>query len=147
MTTFVDDDEGYLAWVGDHPGGYVVNCGRRPTPAYLILHRATCGSIRSDTRANWTTGDYIKVCSEDLGDLRRWASGEVGGELQPCGSCSPLPDGSTSRDKRGKSAKRGGFWGRIGLDGGFPTIKTIVEFLAALAAVIGGLVAIIQWLS
>jgi hypothetical protein len=52
MTTFVDDDEGYLAWVASHPDGYVVNCGRSPTPAYLRLHRAACKFISTSTRSN-----------------------------------------------------------------------------------------------
>ncbi|WP_165251993.1 hypothetical protein [Paludisphaera soli] len=142
MTTFVDDDPGYLEWAAAHPDGYVVNCGRTPGPDYLKLHRASCNFIRSSKRSNWTTGDYIKVCSVDLGDLRRWASGEVGGDLQPCQSCSPAP-------VKGNLPIKKGVRGGTGTGGGpsrLGTTKNVVEFLAALMAVIGGIVAFIQWL-
>jgi hypothetical protein len=36
---FQDDDAGYLAWVQQHPDGFVLNTERRPSPNYLILHR------------------------------------------------------------------------------------------------------------
>src|SRR3954447_22738244 len=102
MTRFVDDDRGYLAWVAAHPDGYVVNCGRTPTPSYLILHRASCKMISTSTRSNWTSGDYIKFCSEDLDELRRWASGEVGGDLRPCQICSTDRGSSSGPKRRGR---------------------------------------------
>src|SRR5215213_3150476 len=46
MRIFEDDDVGYLAWIDDHQHGFVVNTYRKPDPLYLILHRATCGTIR-----------------------------------------------------------------------------------------------------
>ncbi len=46
MERFVDDDPGYLDWLARHPDGFVVNTGRTPTAAYLMLHRAGCGSTR-----------------------------------------------------------------------------------------------------
>ncbi len=30
VARFQDDDDGYLRWLGMHPGGLVVNCGRQP---------------------------------------------------------------------------------------------------------------------
>jgi hypothetical protein len=45
MRIFEDDDAGYLAWVGSHPHGFVVNTFRKPDPRYLMLHRATCHTI------------------------------------------------------------------------------------------------------
>jgi hypothetical protein len=36
-TEFVDEDDRYLDWLADHPNGFVLNCGRKPSPSYLIL--------------------------------------------------------------------------------------------------------------
>lgn len=89
MERFENDDEDYLRWLADHPGGFVVNCERSPKPGYLMLHRATCRDISTSARTNYTTTDYMKVCARDRSELERWAAGEIGGELQPCRHCSP----------------------------------------------------------
>jgi hypothetical protein len=49
MRIFEDDDAGYHAWIDGHQHGFVVNSYRKPDPLYLILHRATCGTIRGET--------------------------------------------------------------------------------------------------
>ena len=150
MVTFVDDDQKYLAWVADHPGRYVVNCRRTPAPDYLMLHRASCKSVSKSTRSNWTTGQYIKVCSEDIDDLRRWAADQVGGSLQPCQTCSPLAGPSTAGHGPAKPPVKGGKGGRTVTGGSgssrFLTVKSVVEFAAALIAVVGGIVAFIKWI-
>ena len=91
MRIVEDDDAGYLAWVESHQHGFVVNTTRSPDPGYLILHRAGCGTIRGKPArgARWTTGDFIKVCSETRTALDQWASQLAGGELHPCGLCRP----------------------------------------------------------
>lgn len=62
---FVDDEAGYLRWVGDHPDGFVVNTYRQPRADYLVLHRSACGSIRgAPARGVQWTADYIKVCGD-----------------------------------------------------------------------------------
>ena len=87
MTEFVDNDEGYLAWIDAHPEGYVVNCYRKPTASYLILRRGRCSHIqRAEGRRN--TVDYIKVCSDSEPDLRNFAE-HLGGSLTRCQSCQP----------------------------------------------------------
>ena len=89
--TFIDDDRGYLDWLERYPSGFVVNTYRNLDPRYLILHRATCGTITgTPARGNrWTTGDFAKVCSERRADLDAWARSTVGGTLHPCGLCRP----------------------------------------------------------
>ena len=91
ITTFVDDDEGYLEWLRQNEAGFVINCDRKPQPGYLMLHRVTCGTIMNPTRGpgNWTTSGYIKICSLDKAKLKKWAQKEVGGELQNCQTCKP----------------------------------------------------------
>ena len=91
MRKIEGDDAEYLAWLGRHPDGFVVNTSRNPKASYLILHRASCGTIggKPTVRSNWTTGQYIKVCSENRADLNQWARQNVGGSLKPCGLCRP----------------------------------------------------------
>lgn len=88
MTTFIDDDEGYFYWLAHHPEGFVLNTLRNPTASYLRLHRATCQHIqrRAERRL---TAEYIKICSDDKGDLAAWALAKVRGTLDPCRSCTP----------------------------------------------------------
>jgi hypothetical protein len=91
MQLFQDDDEGYLAWAHQHPDGFVVNAERRPSPRYLILHRADCTFItRASQQGRWTVA-YIKMCAPEAAELKRWASTVVGGRLQPCRWCDPGP--------------------------------------------------------
>jgi len=89
MKKIKDNDEVYLKWLEENPSGYVVNCYRNPTPKYLILHRARCGTIKSSNRNNWTTKSFIKICSLDKTELKNWARNEVIGELKACQHCKP----------------------------------------------------------
>jgi hypothetical protein len=91
MRIFEEDDADYLSWIDGHQHGFAVNTTRKPDPRYLILHRASCGTIRGKPARGdrWTTGDFIKVCSETRAPLDQWARQYVGGELKPCGLCHP----------------------------------------------------------
>jgi hypothetical protein len=86
MQRFVDDDRGYLYWLDDHPDGFVINTGRTPSATYLMLHRASCGTITGKpARGTTFTGEYAKVCGErdELEEFGR----HLGGHAQPCGLC------------------------------------------------------------
>ena len=87
MIIFINEDEGYLRWIDQNSTGFVVNAARVPKPNYLILHRATCAHIANDKRSNWTTSAYIKICSNSSDELNDWATNDLNGKLQPCGSC------------------------------------------------------------
>lgn len=88
MERFEDDEDGYLAWLAAHPAGLVVNTHRPEDRHYLMLHRATCPSISSRARTNYTTTGYMKVCSKALAALEQWAA-SLDGRLVPCGLCCP----------------------------------------------------------
>jgi hypothetical protein len=90
-TTFKDEEAAYGRWLNSNPHGYVVNTTRSPSAAYWILHRATCGSLRLQPNQSARTGEYIKVCSTSIDDLRQWArnSVEARAELHACGLCKP----------------------------------------------------------
>ena len=88
MLVFRGDDEAYLHWIAEHPGGYVVNAGRNPRASYLKLHRATCRRISSPGRPGaYTERDYIKICSQGRSALDRWARDDVGGALDATCAC------------------------------------------------------------
>jgi hypothetical protein len=84
---FIDDEHGFLVWRNRHWQGFVVNCYRKPSSAYLLLHKSDCDSLVR--HEHYTDRDYIKVCSDSRSELEAWAREEVGGELSRCGECSP----------------------------------------------------------
>ncbi len=87
MQTFVDAEDAYLAWVGRHPGGYVLNAGRTEAPSTpVVLHGAACRWI-SGSYSNYTTRTYIKVCSLDRGELERWAGRRLESDFRVCPHC------------------------------------------------------------
>jgi pimeloyl-ACP methyl ester carboxylesterase len=84
---FIDDDDGYLAWLADHPDGFVINTARHPTPSYIVIHRAQCRTISgTPARGGHWTLDYIKLCGERA-ELESYARGTIGGPAHACGSC------------------------------------------------------------
>lgn len=94
MIEFRDDDAGYLAWVESHSQGYVLNVRRHPDPDYVILHRASCGSIarRSHRPGAYTERQYRKICAFDLETLERAAIQEGrrdGSFSRRCRLCQP----------------------------------------------------------
>jgi hypothetical protein len=97
MIVFIGEDEAYLHWLDNNQSGFVVNTYRRPSSSYLVLHRATCPHVSTAARTNWTTKQYIKICSGSLRQLQDWAENELGGSLRRCTFCSlksnrqPLP--------------------------------------------------------
>ena len=86
---FIDDDAGYLAWLRVHPMGFVLNTERSPRAGYLVMHRASCRSISRTTAVgmrSWTT-NYIKVCSDDRGQIEKWAKDRTDEVPWECGHC------------------------------------------------------------
>ena len=68
---FFEDDVAYLDWVEGNQQGFVVNSFRGPDLRYLILHRASCHTIRGKPARGerWTTGAFIKACCETRTEL------------------------------------------------------------------------------
>jgi len=87
---FVDDDASYLGWLAEHPTGYVVNTGRNPSAAYLVLHRGSCGTISGvPARGSTFTGEYSKVVGSRE-ELEAFARG-LNGQARLCGLCLSQP--------------------------------------------------------
>jgi hypothetical protein len=84
---FIDDDGGYLDWLAANPERFVINAARNPASAYLVLHRARCGTIGGQLarRDRWTA-DYVKYCGERA-ELAAFARDHLAGDLRSCGLC------------------------------------------------------------
>ena len=97
MQRFVDDDRGYPDWLDHHPDGFVINTGRTPSAAYLMLDRAGCGTITGrPARGTAFTGEYAKVCGErnELEEFARHLGGRTAPSVRPrrparCPAASP----------------------------------------------------------
>jgi hypothetical protein len=93
MIEFRDDEAGYLDWITRHPHDFVLNVRRTPDPQYVVLHRASCGSISTSRKPGaYTARSYRKICSETPEELRQAArlEGRLDGSFsRRCGICSP----------------------------------------------------------
>src|SRR5689334_7391478 len=105
MRRFVDDDEGYLAWLEDRRDGFVLNLLRSGSSGPLMLHRATCGTIRgTPARGSRWTSDWIKLCG-DQEELEQFAESQ-GRSVRLCGICVPVPSGRRAAAVVSRSAVR-----------------------------------------
>jgi len=88
MLTFQNDDAIYMQWITDHPAGFVVNVPYHVASTPLVLHTATCSSIKAFASKNPTTGDYYKAWGMNRDELVTWANKQ--GKLQECKIRKPL---------------------------------------------------------
>jgi|HubBroStandDraft_1064217.scaffolds.fasta_scaffold131268_3 hypothetical protein len=84
LQEFLDDDAGYSAWIRANPRGFVINCDRKPTAYFCILHRVRCLQ-----KLPPRTGDYQKVCAPTVDELDMWAFNTVGDTPTRCEICHP----------------------------------------------------------
>ncbi len=85
---FIDKDAEFLAWIESNPDGYLLNTYRKPSPKYLVLHRATCPSFKRNCGEYWTK-TYRKICATDPNALHSWARREMSLHAipTPCKRC------------------------------------------------------------
>lgn len=112
IVEFRNDDGGYLAWIAEHPDGFVINIPRKYTAPYARMHHAGCRTISGrPARGGTWTGPYVKVCSERVAELQQWAIGEVGQSVAACGICGPaggIPQGDPGQNFAGFGSDRSG---------------------------------------
>jgi len=98
IVIFDKDEDAYLAWIHQHPEGFVLNRRRGGlSKNYLMLHTPGCALISTYTQmaqpGGFTTRKYIKVCSQSLADLRSYVRAECGridkSFTGKCKKCSP----------------------------------------------------------
>jgi len=74
MAVIPDNDADYHDWLDANQSGLVLNSDKRRTnPNYPMLHGSQCFHINDKNWPNYTTADYMKVCSLDRNDLEAWA--------------------------------------------------------------------------
>ena len=89
MIIFSNDEIAYLDWIKANPNGFVINSHKSPKSENLVLHKATCGSISSPKIGNFTTTDYMKICSLYINELDNWAEKHNRSKYFPCQLCNP----------------------------------------------------------
>lgn len=93
LVFFDGDDAGYLDWVARNRNGYVVNVRRRLTSDYVVLHRATCGSISALHEVGaYTERGYLKLCGPTMADIVEaptWCGRRRGCFTKRCSLCEP----------------------------------------------------------
>jgi hypothetical protein len=88
MQTFINNDDGYLAWVHSNPTGFVANVDQpQYVKQYPMVHRASHKAVTTSKRGNYTTARYYKVCSTDLAVLEAWSKATFNKKLTYCKSC------------------------------------------------------------
>jgi hypothetical protein len=92
--TFRNDDASYLDWVREHQQGYVLNVRDVPDPNYVVLHRATCGTISRllDRPGGYTDRNYRKIVGDTKDALKSAAiqEGRQDGTFSTeCSLCRP----------------------------------------------------------
>ena len=100
---FDSGDEPFLAWMRNHPDGFVLNTTPSEDTSYLVFHKSQCRHIAGDTSAQlpgaFTEREYIKVCSHDAADLVAWAQRKRKQALayKSCETCKPAIEQSVTR--------------------------------------------------
>ncbi|HIL96934.1 MAG TPA: hypothetical protein EYG51_13585 [Pseudomonadales bacterium] len=78
IQTFDGSDKHYLQWLADNRLGWVINARRSLTPTYMVLHRANCRTVHDYNDmarpGGFTERSFIKVCANDLAELRQWTA-------------------------------------------------------------------------
>ncbi len=97
VQVFDQDDNAYFQWIRSNPRAFVINTTRGLDPGTMILHRATCHTIREyfgrAAPGGFTEREYIKICSIDIDRLRDWVrqNGHPDGSFSSeCQFCGPL---------------------------------------------------------
>ncbi|MDN4546389.1 HNH endonuclease signature motif containing protein [Pseudomonas sp. C32] len=91
---FQDKETEYQNWIASNPNGFVLTTTKNISISYMVLHRATCRTI-SQYMSNMAKGAftgkrYIKICSNNPGDLSDWVETQGGaGFTTLCSKCSP----------------------------------------------------------
>lgn len=96
MKVFDNDDLKYFDWITVNPDGYVLNTRRTSTLNFTVLHKGSCHHIKTTTNmpeGAYTTRDYIKVCSNEVQEIKKWLEENrknFSGRFRICKTCSPL---------------------------------------------------------
>jgi len=80
-------DAEYNDWLDANPSGFVLNSDKRRTNHnYPMLHGSRCAHINDKNWPNYTTEDYLKVCSLNRSELEDWVNRDGRG-MKFCKDC------------------------------------------------------------
>ena len=93
MRRYTCDDAGYIAWLEENPSGSVLNTRAETEPSYLVLHRASCWTIRPGRNyapGAFTARSYSKFVAANESEFAPLLSefGAVGFSKR-CSICHP----------------------------------------------------------
>lgn len=94
---FRNNEKAYFEWVENNPIGFVLNTSSNISINYMLLHKATCKMISRTAKSMvwgaYTARSYIKICSQDVSDLRAWIRTRGGKDFSKlCAICKPTVD-------------------------------------------------------
>ena len=73
-----ESDDDYQRWLAANPEGFVVNTTSKPSPKYMVLHRASCRYISEPSHetepGGFTERQFTKAAAPDIESLRDWVS-------------------------------------------------------------------------
>jgi len=96
---FDNDETKYLSWAEANPLGYILNVVKMHcAPPFPTVH-AVRHALWTSKRESYARADYIKICSESLEELERWAQGNYGRGLSHC-RCTLQAQPSASSEGR-----------------------------------------------
>jgi len=92
VKVFEHDDEKYLAWINEHPDGFILTSSKSLYPPHTVIHRASCNKIKTLTGnakpGGFTERDYIKVYATSVSLLKAWVlQKRVDGDCRECSIC------------------------------------------------------------
>lgn len=96
LQIFDNDDNAYLEWMDKNPSSFVVNTHRRKNSGNFWLHKSKCHHISTTAtlaEGAYTQRDFIKICSDDLNELRIWFeknNSKFEGHFTACKTCKPF---------------------------------------------------------
>ena len=89
---FEPDDEKYLAWINDHPEGFILTSSKSLYPPHTVIHRASCDKIKTlkgnAKPGGFTERNYIKVYAASEIILENWVRQmRIDGFSRKCSTC------------------------------------------------------------
>jgi hypothetical protein len=73
MEIFDHAEQQYVDYVKNHPDHYVLNLPRTGSTYSILVHSATCGTVSTPKRTNYTTTELIKIAFPDRDEARKHA--------------------------------------------------------------------------
>lgn len=93
---FIDDDFGYLQWLRDRPGTFVLEAERAPRRSFVVVHRSDCPVVSGPNHTGGWTTRIIKVCASTLEEINSWCQDSVGAHATHCQRCRPSSTAPTA---------------------------------------------------